>query len=75
VELRTKSIEQSIEDTDDPGTRLRKDLTWSGGHFHDHGDLDQVPGLDGPGAGDLFRLRAPPSPRCRFGVRTRSGRQ
>jgi len=26
--LRTKSIEQSIADTDEPGTRLRKDLTW-----------------------------------------------
>ena len=26
--LRTKSIEQSIEDTDDPDSRLRKDLTW-----------------------------------------------
>ena len=25
---RTKSVEQSIEDTDEPGTRLRKDLTW-----------------------------------------------
>jgi APA family basic amino acid/polyamine antiporter len=25
---RTKSVEQSIEDTDDPETRLRKDLTW-----------------------------------------------
>jgi APA family basic amino acid/polyamine antiporter len=26
--LRTKSVEQSIRDTDEPGTRLRKDLTW-----------------------------------------------
>jgi basic amino acid/polyamine antiporter, APA family len=26
--LRTKSVEQSIADTDEPGTRLRKDLTW-----------------------------------------------
>ncbi len=25
---RTKSVEQSIADTDEPGTRLRKDLTW-----------------------------------------------
>lgn len=25
---RTKSVEQSIEDTDEPDTRLRKDLTW-----------------------------------------------
>jgi basic amino acid/polyamine antiporter, APA family len=25
---RIKSVEQSIEDTDEPGTRLRKDLTW-----------------------------------------------
>lgn len=25
---RTKSVEQSILDTDEPGTRLRKDLTW-----------------------------------------------
>src|SRR5689334_7351867 len=25
---RTKSIEQSIADTDDPESRLRKDLTW-----------------------------------------------
>ena len=25
---RTKSVEQSIEDTDDPESRLRKDLTW-----------------------------------------------
>ncbi|WP_457147708.1 amino acid permease [Mycobacterium sp. URHB0021] len=25
---RTKSVEQSIQDTDEPGTRLRKDLTW-----------------------------------------------
>ena len=25
---RTKSVEQSIEDTDEPGTELRKDLTW-----------------------------------------------
>jgi basic amino acid/polyamine antiporter, APA family len=25
---RTKSVEQSIEDTDEPGSRLRKDLTW-----------------------------------------------
>ncbi|TFV58673.1 amino acid permease [Mycobacterium sp. PS03-16] len=25
---RTKTIEQSIADTDEPGTRLRKDLTW-----------------------------------------------
>ena len=25
---RTKSVEQSIEDTDEEGTRLRKDLTW-----------------------------------------------
>src|SRR5271166_6383081 len=25
---RTKSVEQSIADTDDPATRLRKDLTW-----------------------------------------------
>jgi basic amino acid/polyamine antiporter, APA family len=25
---RTKSVEQSIEDTDQPGSRLRKDLTW-----------------------------------------------
>ena len=25
---RTKSVEQSILDTDDPDTRLRKDLTW-----------------------------------------------
>jgi basic amino acid/polyamine antiporter, APA family len=25
---RTKSVEQSIDDTDEPGTRLRKDLTW-----------------------------------------------
>ncbi len=25
---RVKSVEQSIEDTDEPGTRLRKDLTW-----------------------------------------------
>jgi len=25
---RTKSVEQSIADTDDPSTRLRKDLTW-----------------------------------------------
>jgi APA family basic amino acid/polyamine antiporter len=25
---RTKSVEQSISDTDEPGTRLRKDLTW-----------------------------------------------
>jgi APA family basic amino acid/polyamine antiporter len=25
---RTKSVEQSIRDTDEPGTRLRKDLTW-----------------------------------------------
>ena len=26
--LRTKSVEQSIADTDEPGTRLRKDLSW-----------------------------------------------
>ncbi|WP_304112658.1 amino acid permease [Mycolicibacterium bacteremicum] len=26
--LRRKSVEQSIADTDEPGTRLRKDLTW-----------------------------------------------
>jgi APA family basic amino acid/polyamine antiporter len=26
--LRTKSVEQSIADTDEPGTRLRKSLTW-----------------------------------------------
>ncbi len=26
--LRTKSVEQSIADTDEPGTRLRKDLNW-----------------------------------------------
>ncbi|BDB40883.1 MULTISPECIES: amino acid permease [Mycobacterium] len=26
--LRTKTVEQSIADTDEPGTRLRKDLTW-----------------------------------------------
>lgn len=26
--LRTKSVEQSIADTDEPETRLRKDLTW-----------------------------------------------
>jgi basic amino acid/polyamine antiporter, APA family len=26
--LRTKSVEQSIADTDEPSTRLRKDLTW-----------------------------------------------
>ena len=26
--LRTKSVEQSIADTDEPDTRLRKDLTW-----------------------------------------------
>lgn len=26
---RTKSVEQSIEDTDEPDSRLRKDLTWS----------------------------------------------
>lgn len=26
--LRTKSVEQSIADTDQPETRLRKDLTW-----------------------------------------------
>ena len=25
---RTKSVEQSIADTDDPETKLRKDLTW-----------------------------------------------
>ncbi len=25
---RTKSVEQSIDDTDDPETKLRKDLTW-----------------------------------------------
>ena len=25
---RTKSVEQSIADTDEPDTRLRKDLTW-----------------------------------------------
>ena len=25
---RTKSVEQSIADTDEPGTRLRKELTW-----------------------------------------------
>jgi basic amino acid/polyamine antiporter, APA family len=25
---RTKSVEQSLEDTDQPGSRLRKDLTW-----------------------------------------------
>ena len=25
---RTKSVEQSIADTDDPDTRLRKDLNW-----------------------------------------------
>jgi basic amino acid/polyamine antiporter, APA family len=25
---RTKSVEQSLEDTDEPGSRLRKDLTW-----------------------------------------------
>jgi len=25
---RTKSVEQSIDDTDEPGTRLRKDLSW-----------------------------------------------
>ena len=25
---RTKSVEQSIADTDEPSTRLRKDLTW-----------------------------------------------
>jgi APA family basic amino acid/polyamine antiporter len=24
----TKSVEQSIDDTDEPDTRLRKDLTW-----------------------------------------------
>jgi hypothetical protein len=59
VELRTKSIEQSIEDTDEPGTPLRKDLTW----------------WDLIWAGDLFRLRAltfgggKPSPRGRLGVR------
>jgi APA family basic amino acid/polyamine antiporter len=28
MELRTKSVEQSIEDTDDDERRLRKDLTW-----------------------------------------------
>jgi len=28
VNWRTKSVEQSIADTDEPGTRLRKDLTW-----------------------------------------------
>jgi APA family basic amino acid/polyamine antiporter len=28
MELRTKSVEQSIEDTDDDESRLRKDLTW-----------------------------------------------
>ncbi len=27
MQLRTKSIEQSIEDTGEPSTRLRKDLT------------------------------------------------
>lgn len=26
--MRTKSVEQSIRDTDEPSTRLRKDLTW-----------------------------------------------
>lgn len=26
--LRVKSVEQSVADTDEPGTRLRKDLTW-----------------------------------------------
>jgi hypothetical protein len=67
VELRTKSIEQSIEDTDEPGTRLRKDLTWSGRHLHDRGDLDQVPGLDGPGGATVAKMR--------FGMRTRSDRQ
>ena len=25
---RIKSVEQSIKDTDEPGTRLQKDLTW-----------------------------------------------
>ncbi len=28
MELRTKSVEQSIKDTDEDGTRLRKDLSW-----------------------------------------------
>jgi APA family basic amino acid/polyamine antiporter len=26
--VRTKSVEQSILDTDEPSTRLRKELTW-----------------------------------------------
>ena len=26
--LRTKSVEQSIDDTDEPDTRLRKELSW-----------------------------------------------
>jgi hypothetical protein len=46
---RTKSVEQSIADTDDPETKLRKDLTWwdlivfgvsvvnRRGHLHNHG--------------------------------------
>ena len=45
---RTKSVEQSIADTDEPDTRLRKNLTWwtspssgcrgdRGRHLHDHG--------------------------------------
>ena len=41
---RTKTVEQSIADTDEPDTRLRKDLTWwnltvfewNAKHFCDH---------------------------------------
>src|SRR3954462_3526416 len=49
MDLRTKSVEQSIEDTDDDESRLRKDLSW--------GDLTVFGVSVGGGAG-IFTITA-----------------